>query len=370
MTENKNRKKILLTGGHASSTVYAVTEEIKEQKLYWDLVFVGAKSSLEGKRVKTLAEINFKNSSVKTYFINAGRVQRKFGFWTIPSLIKIPFGFIQALTILIKEKPDAILSFGGFVSYPLNFWGYMLRIPVILHEQTSVAGRSNIYSAKFASKIALARESSKKFFPINKCEVVGNPISKEVLSIVPKKEKNKPPTIFVHGGQSGSSCLNNVTSKVLEKVLKNFRLLHQTGQKDEKRFNHEKSRLPSELKSRYEVIGVIKSESFYKYLKKADIIISRSGANFSSEIMVSKIPSILVPIPYSYLNEQNLNAKYLKEIGLAKVIDQEDLTSEKLLMLINELNENWYNIIGKVSKFKSPDKDASKKLVDIIRKYL
>src|SRR6185369_7004805 len=109
---------ILLTGGHAGATAYAVTEEIISKKLNWKLYFIGSTTAIEGKKIATYEEKVLPTLGVKYISITAGRVQRKFTFWTIPSLIKIPVGFIGAFYQLIKINPDIVLSFGGFVGFP------------------------------------------------------------------------------------------------------------------------------------------------------------------------------------------------------------------------------------------------------------
>jgi UDP-N-acetylglucosamine--N-acetylmuramyl-(pentapeptide) pyrophosphoryl-undecaprenol N-acetylglucosamine transferase len=368
--QKQNKKKILLTGGHASSTIFATIEELKRRNLNVEPVFVGVKTAIEGKRAKTLAQINFENTKVKTYFIFTGRIQRKFSFWTIPSLIKIPIGFFHALLVLMKTKPQVVVAYGGSVSFQIVFWAYLFGIPIIVHEQTSVAGRANFYSSYFATKIAIARETSQKYFNPQKTIITGNPISLGVSKLKPKTEKNKKTTIFVHGGQSGSSTINKVIGLSLNKLLVSHKVIHQTGQVEYSKYLKTKSKLPLKLLSNYEVIGIIKSKDFYKYLKRADIIISRSGANFVSELLITKVPTILIPIPFSYMDEQTNNAKIAQEFGIARILPEKNLNSKKLLTEIKYLEENWKAIIKNTKNKKSPDINAAKKLVNVIENYL
>lgn len=362
--------KIILTGGHAGSTAYAVIEEISYRHPQWDVFFIGGKSSIEGKDIKTLAYLNFNKSKVKYYSLNTGRLQRKFTIWTIPSLLKIPIGFIQSLFLLIKINPDIVLSFGGYAAFPVVLSSWLLGKSVVIHEQTAAAGRSNLASQFFAKKIALARAESGKYFVSNKCEVTGNPLTRRVLKLKPKSKKNEPPVLFIHGGSSGSVTLNNLTDKILEKLLLNYKVIHQTGRMELQKYLDKKRLLPKNLKKRYEVFGMVKSKEFYKYLDVSDILISRSGANIVSEIIYVKIPSILIPIPFSYQNEQAENARYAENFGIAKMLDQASASPEELLKAVDEVNANWKNMVIGVSKKLSPDINASGKTIDLIESLL
>jgi UDP-N-acetylglucosamine:LPS N-acetylglucosamine transferase len=110
----KNLKKIVLTGGHAASSALVVAEEIKRQNKPWDIYWIGFKSSVEGENISTLSSIYFPKYGIKTFTLVTGRVQRNWTVHTIPSILKIPVGFIHAFMLLVKIKPGLILSFGGF----------------------------------------------------------------------------------------------------------------------------------------------------------------------------------------------------------------------------------------------------------------
>ena len=130
---------MVFTGGHAATTAVAVVEEIKDEGKEWKLYWIGVKNAIEGKKVITLESEVLPRLGVKFIPITTGRLQRKFTFYTIPSLLKIPVGFVQSFYYLLKIKPKAVLSFGGFASFPVVFNSRLLGIPVIVHEQTSVA---------------------------------------------------------------------------------------------------------------------------------------------------------------------------------------------------------------------------------------
>ena len=363
--QDKEKDKIVLTGGHAATTALATVEELIRRG-GWDIYWIGAKTAIEGKDIPTLESEIFPKIGIRSYKIISGRIQRKLTFWTLPSLIKIPFGFIHAIFLLLKIRPKIILSFGGFASFPVVVIGFCLRIPIVVHEQTSAAGRANKLSARFAKRIVLARESSKNYFPSNKCKVVGNPLLTQIAEIEPKDKIGKPPTLFVTGGSRGSQTINTFVLKALDKLLKKYIVIHQTGFLDYKKINKLRKSLPKDLKERYEVYPVLDPMDIDGVYKRADIIVARAGANTVSEIIATKRPSVLIPIPWAYGNEQVKNAEFAEKFGLVTILNQETLSESVLFDAVKGIENNWKNIIKDVKGKKSPDIGASKKLVNLL----
>jgi UDP-N-acetylglucosamine--N-acetylmuramyl-(pentapeptide) pyrophosphoryl-undecaprenol N-acetylglucosamine transferase len=363
--QDKEKNKIVLTGGHAATTALATVEELIRRGS-WDIYWIGAKTAIEGKGIPTLESELFPKIGIRSYKIISGKIQRKLTIWTLPSLIKIPFGFVHAIFLLFKIRPKIILSFGGFAAFPVVVIGFCLRIPIVIHEQTSAAGRANKLSARFAKNIVLARESSKKHFPSNKCKIVGNPLLTQIAEIGPKDEIGKPPTVFVTGGSRGSQTINTFVLKALEKLLKKYIVIHQTGLLDYKKISELRNSLPKDLKERYEVYSILDPLDIDGVYRRADIIVARAGANTVSEIMVTKRPSVLIPIPWSYENEQMKNAEFAEKFGLVKILNQETLSGNVLYNAIKEIEDNWKDIVKSVKEKKSPDINASKKLVNLL----
>lgn len=365
--------KIVLTGGHAATTALSVIEELIMQGSYakvWDIYWIGPKSAIEGRKVLPLEETIFPRMGVKLHPIISGRLQRRFTLWTIPSFFKIPLGFFSAFWKLVKIKPNVILSFGGFAAFPVVLAGYVMRIPVIIHEQTVAVGRANKYSALFAKRIALARAGSMKYFPPEKCVVTGNPIMTQISQISPKRKIGFPPTIFVTGGSRGSLTINELIEKILPKLLGKFHLIHHTGAMDFERFAKLKRDLPQGISEKYEVYDQIDPFEMGRVYARCDIMVARAGANTVSEIMITKIPSILIPIPWSYEDEQTKNAKLAEEFGIAKILRQENLTASRLSKEIFFMAQNWDYFASKARRKLSPDIGAAKKLVEIVKEFV
>lgn len=371
MAGRKNKKKILLTGGHAATTALSVTEEIiRRSDANRDIYWVGTKKALEGKRVESLESRVLPEMGVNFHPIVAGRLQRKFTIWTIPSIAKIPIGFIQAFNAVRKIRPDVILSFGGFAAFPVVFWGFIFGIPVVLHEQTSAVGRANKFSAAFAKTIAVAREASVKYLPKEKVKVVGNPIMTQIAEIKAKESLSSPPLVFITGGSRGSKTINSLIEGILRDLLQDYYVVHQTGDMDFEKFEKIKEKLPGELGDRYELYSLIDPMQIDGVYKRADVVVARAGANTVSELVAAKIPSVLVPIPWSYQNEQRKNASYAKSFGIARVLDQDTAKSEDLYQAVKAQVNDWDKIKKEVGKVGSPDIKASQKLVDILEEEM
>ena len=371
MERLKDKKlSVVLTGGHAATTAVAVVQEIKSEGLNWDLTWIGVKNAIEGKKIVTLESEVLPRLGVKFLPLTTGRIQRRFTIWTIPSILKIPIGFIQSFYYLLRIRPKVILSFGGFAAFPVVANANFLGIPIVIHEQTSVAGRSNLVSMKFASQIAISRIGSKKYYPGDKCILTGNPVMKEITKIKPKLTPGNPTVIFVTGGSRGSQSINTALEPILKKLLSKYRLIHQTGGLDYLKFSDIKQKLPQALRNNYEVFVRVNPLEVYKTYQESDIVVARAGANTVSEIMTVKRPAILIPLPISFMDEQAKNAEIAKAWGVAKIIRQDTLTPEILFKSIEDLVNNFSVIVNDIRLKESPDRGASKKILVMLKEYV
>ena len=365
----KEKTRLVLTGGHAATTAMAVVKELKKRKtklknleLYW----VGSKYAYEGRKVSSIEYRKLPKLNVNFVHIITGKIQTRFTIWTIPSLLKIPLSFFSAFFVLGKIKPDLILSFGGFASVPVVFVGKLLGVKIIVHEQTAAIGRANRITSAVADKIILARSVSKKYLPLKKVIVTGNPIDPMIFENPLRLSKNIPPTIFITGGSRGSVKLNDLICEIISELLKNYNVVHQTGRMDYGRVKKTRNIIPKKLRSRYKVINQIEPGNMYLYYRKADLVVSRAGANTVSEIIAAKKPAIFIPLPIAYLDEQRKNAEFAKDYIPAIVLNQNKLDSLALLREINGLFTNWNNFV-KNAKFKeSPDRKAAGKITDLL----
>jgi len=333
--------KLLITGGHLTPAL-AVIDTIRSQKNYnkdIEIYFVGRRHALDTE--KTIS-FEFKEISLrKLHFINleAGRMTRIFNLTSFRGVLKIPLGFLNAFKILVKIKPDCILSFGGYLALPIVIAGWCMRIKVYTHEQTISPGLSNKIISFFSKKIFYSFERSAPYFPKSKAIYSGNPIRNLVFSVSEKPFilKYDLPVLYITGGSLGSHSINIHLLKILNSLLDNFNVIHQIGDVKEYRDYEEcikvKNKLPIAKRERYfPVKHFLASEIGYVF-SITDIVIGRAGANTFFELIQLKKPAILIPLPWSANQEQQKQAELFATYGLGQVFEQKN-KSEKLLELI------------------------------------
>lgn len=348
---------IVLTGGHAGTTALSVIEELKKQYEDFGIHWIGPKYSMPSKKETTLEFKIFPKYGVNFNQLDAGKIQTKFTNYTIPLLLKIPFSFVRALILLIKIKPKVILSFGGSSAFPVVFCGWILRIPVLIHEQTLVAGRANLISIPFAKYFLLAHIESQKYFPIKKSIVVGNPLLSSISALTPLTTYHTPFTILIMGGSRGSEFINDEVLKIHDFLVNNFYTIHITGTKDYEKIKSFESK-------KYKVISQVSPDKMYDLYSKVDMAICRSGANTVSEIEHLKIFSILIPLPRTYLDEQVKNAQYLEKLGIGYVMLEKEVNPMSLITLIKKIADKKKVI--KINTLPNPAIKIVKVISDLI----
>jgi len=372
--KDKQNRRIVITGGHFTPAL-AVIDELKKRK-GWEIYYFSRKFAFEGKNVLAEEYLEIPRTGTKYIFIFTGRLQRRFTRHTIPSLFKIPIGFFQSLYYLWRIKPGVILSFGSYSSTPVVIAGWFLRIPIISHEQTIAWGLANKINSFFSRKIAVSYRESLKMFPRNKVVYTGNPLRKEVFDpkITPlarevlfRKRKIGLPLIYITGGNSGAKIINQTVVELLQKILKKFIVVHQSGILDFKTIEMYSENFSETMKERYFLKSFWPSEEIGWIFKNSEFVISRSGANICYELGALKKPAILIPLPFSQKNEQLENAKQLTSCGLGMVLEQKELTAQNLWWAIEELagRKLKYQGIKKILNEVYPT-DGAEKLTDLI----
>ena len=352
--------KICVIGGHLSPAL-ATIDALPKQT---EIVFVGRKYALEGDTTPSLEYKTVKERDIPFIHLETGRLQRSFTKHTLPSLLRLPKGFSEAFRVLREQKPDLILGFGGYLSIPLCFAGFVMHIPIIIHEQTLEAGLANKLVAKFATKVCISFEQSLKFFPKEKCVLTGNPLRKEILEVKGKKrEENTRPVIFVTGGSAGSKAINREIETILPELFKKYSVIHLTGGANELEDYHRLSKIKSE---HYILHPFATPKEYATYLAKSDIVVCRSGMNTVTELLALEKPCILIPLPYGQKNEQLKNALFLKQSGIGTIVEQSEITSEKLLKTIETVLSHTSEYIVNDKKLSSIHENATEQILSVI----
>jgi len=371
--------KVAITGGHLTCAL-ATISALRKNDSGIEIVFFGRKHSMEGDASFSAEYKIIPKMGIKFLSIESGRIQRRFTKYTLSSLTKIPWGFLQSFYYIAREKPDVICSFGGYLSSPVVFAGWLFGIPSITHEQSVIPGLACKFNSLFVNKIAISWPQTRKYLKNNKVVLTGNPIRKEVFAVNPSDPKLKKfldfashskrhPLIYVTGGNQGSHFLNNTIKNILPKLLENYFVIHQTG---DSKIYHDYEDLVTSYKSqvlggRYFVTKYIDSVDVGAVLNKADLVVSRAGANTVTELLALGKPAILIPLPWSGGKEQQENARIIQEVGIGQVLLQENLTPYSLVQSIDNAIANLKNFKKNVLKAKMLVKlDAAERLANEI----
>lgn len=335
--------KVVVIGGHLSPA-YALIKEL--QKRGHTIYFFGRKTAIEGEKALSFEYEQITKLGVPFIAITSGRLQRRFTFHTIPSLLKIPYGFFQSTAKLFQIKPDVIIGFGGYLSVPVILAGFLLGIKSITHEQTRKLGLANKINKSFVKRIAVSFEETLKETG-SKGTLTGNPIRSEVFetrlknAALKKFLMQKGIKLFVTGGAQGSHKINLLIEENLEQLLGKYLILHQVGRSttydDYGHLNELRSRLNSDLQSKYFVCEYVEPQDIGGVLSGVDLVISRAGANITQELLLLGKKAILIPILFASNLEQLDNAKMLVGKNLAKIISEDQLGTADLIYLIDQV---------------------------------
>lgn len=361
--------KIIITGGHHNSAL-AVVKELKKRGVT-DFLWLGHKFTMWG---DTEPGVEFKEvtaAGLPFVELKAGKVYKTLNpfMW-----LRVPYGFFQALYQIWRFKPNLILSFGGYLAVPVVIAAWLMRIPTVTHEQTTVVGLANRVITRFAKKIFISWSQSEKYLPKDKTILTGLPLREEIFQIKEKiKFANKLPILYITGGKQGSHVINQVVSQNLLKLLQKYNVIHQCGSTtttgDHQNLQEQAKNLPPNLAECYILKDYFFEHEIGSIFAAANLVISRAGAHTIYELAALGKPCLLVPIPWVSHNEQYKNARILVNEGIARIIPENELTGQHLLqeieLMISDLEkyQSRAEEIKKLIYF-----DAASKVADEILK--
>ncbi|PJG85566.1 undecaprenyldiphospho-muramoylpentapeptide beta-N-acetylglucosaminyltransferase [Conservatibacter flavescens] len=346
MTQNK-RLLVMAggTGGHVFPAI-AVAQELQQQG--WEICWLGTKDRMEATLVP--------KHGIPIQFIQIEGLRDR----GIRPLLTAPFAIIRAIwqarKIIKNYQPHAVLGMGGYVSGPGGVAAKLCHVPVILHEQNAVAGLTNKWLSKLAARVLQAFPTA---FPA--AEVVGNPVRQSLFAMPSPQtrfaERSGKLRVLVVGGSQGARVLNLTVPKMVEQLSDKLEVRHQVG-----KGSLEKVTALYPQNAQVSVMEFI--DNMAEAYAWADIVICRSGALTVSEIAAIGVPAIFVPFQHKD-QQQYLNAKYLADVGAAKIVQQADLTPEVLVQYLTELDRE--KLLAMAIKAKEMAKPlAAKRVADVI----
>lgn len=314
------------TGGHVFPAL-AAARVLRERG--FETVWLGTRRGMEAKLVPP--------QNIPIEWIDVSGVRGK--GWS--TLLGAPFYVMravwQSLRVIHRRKPVVVLGAGGFVSGPGGIAAWLLRRPLVIHEQNAVAGMTNRALAYFAKRVLEAFPGS---FPRSaRAERVGNPVRREIASLPPPQkryaERKGKIRLLIIGGSQGAARLNTVVPAAIANIDPSIRplVVHQAGERHLAQAR--------EMYAKHEVQADVRAfiDDMAEAYGGADLVICRSGALTVSEIAAAGLPAIFVPFPAAVDDHQTRNADFLVRAGAALLIQEHDLTPVRLASELRSLLE-------------------------------
>ena len=356
------------TAGHINPAL-AVAGYIREKHPDAHISYIGTPDKLEAKLVPEKG-YNFRTISVagfqrKLSLKNIGR--------NISAAAKAVTSSIDAKKILKEIQPDVVVGTGGYVSGPVLREAVKLKIKTAIHEQNAYPGITTKMLASSVDAVMLAMPEAEKYLKLNKKPfITGNPIRSELLNMsrIAAREKlglDSRPLILSFGGSLGALKINQAVSGLIEwhNGSKKFYHIHGTGKSGYESVKNHFGEKGIELSDEIDIREYISDMDVC--MAAADLIICRAGAITLSELLACGKPAILIPSPSVAENHQYHNAMTLKRLGAAEIIEEKDLTPEKLIETVENLIENKPKLEAMASAAKKGAIiDANERIYEII----
>lgn len=327
------------TAGHINPAI-AVAGYIRSKQPDAELYYIGRKGGME-ERLVPAAGINFHGIEVSGF-------QRQLNWenikYNINAASQLASASRNARRLLLDIKPDVVMGTGGYVSGPVLRQAAKLGIKCCIHEQNAFAGVANKMLAPKVDAVMLAMPDAEKYFKAkNKPIVTGNPVRESVIKMTKQKARDilgmdERSMILSFGGSLGARRINETVADVMAWHWKSGQIVHYhaTGE-------YGVELMPKLLAEKgvdlnCENIHITEYiDNMDVMLAAADLVICRSGAITISELAVQGKPSVLIPSPNVAENHQYHNAMTLVSRGAAAIVEEKDLTGEKLTQTVSEL---------------------------------
>lgn len=345
--------RIIFSGGGTIGSVsplLAICEAVKHHQPQAEFLWLATRQGPEKKLIQDFG-ITLKE-------IHSGKLRRYFSLKNLVDPFLVFFGLLQSLLIIIKFKPDIVLSAGGYVAVPVSLAAWVLRVPSIIHQQDVMPGLANKILAPIAKVITVTFPQSLNNFPSKKTLLTGNPVRQNILAGDRQKaieffqlDPNMP-TVLIFGGGTGAASLNDLVVDSLQSLVNFCQIIHITGGKTEKVAHH----------SKYRSYDFLTKEMRLAYAA-SDIMVSRAGMSALTEIAALRKPAIVIPMPHSH---QEVNAMEFFKKNAITVLKEPDLTSENFSAAIKQLLEDkveQQNLMRNLEKVMPRPEEATNKIL-------
>jgi UDP-N-acetylglucosamine--N-acetylmuramyl-(pentapeptide) pyrophosphoryl-undecaprenol N-acetylglucosamine transferase len=249
--------------------------------------------------------------------------------------LRLALSVPQALWWLLRRRPDAIFTTGGYVAIPVLFAARLLRIPTLLWEGNVIPGRSVRASARLASALAVSFAATCPMVPsARRCYVTGTPIRdvRAIDRLAAREALGLPPDarlVVIFGGSQAVRRFNEAVLSALPRLVERAFVVHLAGEEGKPAALAARDALPPELRDRYRPAAFL-GEDLLQALAAADLVVGRAGSSTVAEVSAFGLPFVVVPYPHAGAH-QRANAAELVEAGAAVLVADEDFDAAALL---------------------------------------
>jgi UDP-N-acetylglucosamine--N-acetylmuramyl-(pentapeptide) pyrophosphoryl-undecaprenol N-acetylglucosamine transferase len=340
------------TGGHVMPAL-AVADHLRNEG--WKVIWLGTRNGMEATLVP--------QHGYEMAWINFSGLRGKGLLRPVLLPLQLLRAFFQSLKAILAHRPDVVLGMGGYPAFPGGMMAALLARPLVVHEQNSIAGLTNRVLACLADKVLVAfpgafKGGKDKPLPCGKAETewCGNPVRAEIAAVAESemrlagREDNL--RVLVVGGSLGATALNEVVPQAMAMIpaAQRPQVVHQSGAKhiDALRANYQAAGVEADCRAFI--------DNMAEQYAWADLVICRSGALTVAELAAAGAASVLVPYPHAVDDHQTTNARFLSDSGAAVLVQQTELTAEKLAALLQELTrERLLAMAKKARALAKPD---------------
>lgn len=329
------------TGGHITPGI-AIANRLKEEG--HEILFAGTKSGME---VDLIPKAGFEIKYIHARGIRRGNVLKN-----IKTFTELITGINDAKKIIKEEKIELVIGTGGYVTAPVMIAALKLKVPTLIHESNALPGKTTKWLSGKVDRVAVGFEDALKQIPKAKCAVyTGNPTklkdsyTKEECK---KKIKSDKPLVLIFGGSQGAQKINETMVEFINTTqIDEYEVIYATGPK-----HYEE--IIKQIKVKNENVKIEKYiYNMEEIMVASDLAVCRSGALTVSELGIVGLPAILIPFPYAAENHQFYNAKTIEDANAGIILEESELTCEKLKNTIEEILKNK-------EKLKTMTKNAKK----------
>lgn len=341
------------TGGHLFPAI-ALAEKLSEYNIEW----LGVSNRLETQLVPGTYPLNT---------VAVAGFQQGFSLSSIRVLWKLMTGILKVRRILKQGKFHGVFTTGGYIAGPAVIAARLLGLPVVFHESNAIPGKVTRFFGPWCNAVAIGFDVTAQYLPRSQTVCVGTPVRSQFLdegidSTLDLPIPDNIPLIVVFGGSQGAVAVNKLVRQSADALFQaGAYIVHLTGENDPD--------INSIQHPQY--IALPFYDNMAALLRRANLVISRSGAGSLTELAVCGTPAILIPYPFAAEDHQSYNAKVFTQVGAALSFKQSDLTPEILTTQILNLLQSPAELAIMAEKAKTlAVPDSADKLATLVREVM